>query len=123
MGLFLIPQTMGKKIRAMLLTSFKDDQQVLMPTQVWSSHALSPEGVVGVSVSVQKESYSVKEWVEEFADVLNGLRKQVTEKSVIGGVMLSSNDKDFVIVSFYEEYDSTILTISETILQKKFVAL
>lgn len=94
-----------------------------MPTQVWSSHALSPKGIVGISVSVQKESYTVKEWAEEFAEVLNGLRKEVTEESVIGGVMLSSNDEDFVIVSFYEEYDSTILTMSETILQKKFVAV
>ena len=107
----------------MLLTSFKDVQQVLMPTQVWSSHALSPEGIVGVSVSVQRESYSVKEWAEEFADVLNGLRKQTTNESIIGGVMLSSNDKDFVIVSFYEQYDSTIVAMSETILQKKFVAV
>ena len=105
---------MNKKAGAFLATSFKNVQSIMLP-QVWTAHVFTPEGVYGVYVTVQREKFTVKKWAEEFAYLLYSLNKQKPQIKVIGGLMLSTNEKDFVITSFYEDRDIDVFRMSEKI--------
>ena len=108
---------MSTKLRVVVATSFENKEDIL-PLGIWSLHAFSADGNVCESVSLVNKTQTIKQHAEGFVDDLNVLRKELTDASIIGGVTVDLSSKNYVIASFYEEYDRDVFTMSNTVLDQ-----
>jgi hypothetical protein len=109
---------MSTKLRVLIATSFKEREEVLPPLGIWSSHAFSVDGVEGTSISLVNKTHTIKQFAEDFVDEVNALRKECTESDIIGAITVDLSSKNYVIVSFYEQYDKDVFTMSNTVLDE-----
>lgn len=109
---------MSTQLRVLIATSFKEREEILPPLGIWSSHAFSVDGVESTSTSLANGTRTVKQFAEDFVDDVNALRKEFTESDIIGAVTVDLSSKNYIIVSFYEQYDKDVFTMSNAVLDE-----
>ena len=108
---------MTTKLRVVIATSFENKEDTL-PLGIWSLYAFLADGDSCASVSLVNKTCTIKQHAEDFVDELNTLRKELTDGRVIGGLTIDMHSKNYVIASFYEEYDRDVFTMSNTVLDE-----